>query len=47
MPAVELLVADCGMTARDLGLRMTDYLIRSCAPEVGIDKFVANGLCED
>src|SRR6266446_5422039 len=42
MPAVELLVADCGHDPRGLsGFENDDYLIRSCAPEVGIDKFVA------
>src|SRR5712675_1580893 len=42
MPAVELLVADCVHDPRGLsGFENDDYLIRSCAPEVGIDKFVA------
>ena len=42
MPAVELLVADCGHDPRGLsGFENDDYLIRSCALEVGVDKFVA------
>ena len=42
MPAVDLLVADCGHDPCGLsGLENDGYLIRSCAPEVAIDKFVA------
>src|SRR6201987_1534053 len=42
MPAVHLLVADCGHDPRGLsGFENDDYLIRSCAAEVGVDKFVA------
>src|SRR6201986_2851871 len=42
MPAVDLLVADCGHDPCGLsGFENDSYLIRSCAPEVGVDKFVA------